>query len=156
MLAQGTFELTFRPAYFNAIVTNAANEKRIFNAYFSLTLLTSTLAVVMVALFSKSIVELFFGPKYHSGLNLLLWISLGHGALIMSYAYYTRLYAYKLTKIILLIRGLSAILCLIVETQLIYTLGLLGAALACPIYFCFELLILAGHAKFFFNPRIAK
>lgn len=149
MLAQGLFEVTFRPYYFNAVSNNASDEKRIFNVYFSLTLLTSTLAVLMVALFSKSIVTLFFGPKYYSGLNLLSWIALGHGALIMSYAYYTRLYAYKLTKIILLIRGLSTILCLIVETLLIYTLGLMGAALACPIYFGFELLLLVAHAKFF-------
>ncbi len=155
-LAQGILEITIRPAYFNAVAENTKNFKIIYFYYFSLTLAIAILGVLAVWQFGQFIVELCLGPEYQSGLSLATWVALGNAALILSYALYTRLYAHKLTRIILAVRVISAIFCIPVVILLIYSQGLVGAAVACPIYFGLELLLLIIHGGIFLKQQKGK
>lgn len=147
VLAQGILETAIRPIYFNAVSAKSPDFKNIFKTYFLFTLIISILGVLTIFQFGKMIIELCLGPKYYPGIHLAPWIALGNAALIVSYTFYTRLYAYKLTKEILAIRIISAILCLPITFIFTYIFGLIGAAIACPIYFGFECLILSIQAK---------
>jgi O-antigen/teichoic acid export membrane protein len=105
------------------------------------TAIAATFGILSIAFLREHIATIFLAKPYRSSSNLLPWIALGHGFLVISYVFEKVCYAYKRTQSILLIQITGASASLLIGIPLIYYFGLFGAAVSIPIYFGVQLVI---------------
>jgi O-antigen/teichoic acid export membrane protein len=142
LMASGIVELTLRPVYNHLVVEQSHREAdRLLLRW----LLTVTCMVgagfAGIAIFSHLIVNLLLATKYRSGVNLMLWIAGGYALLAISDVFVKVCYAYGYTRAILMIQVVGAILSLVLAIIGIKMFGLVGAAMAVPVYFGIMLII---------------
>lgn len=142
LLAGRVFELTFRPNFQQAISTkNYNNAKKIFIVWFLGTISVVALGCTLIYFFQNEIAWLLLGKEFRVGRELMVWIALGYVFLVLSYVFERVCYACDKTKYILTIQCFGIVVGMAAIAYGISQKGLLGAAMAVPIYFGFQLLI---------------
>ncbi|MBI5373869.1 MAG: lipopolysaccharide biosynthesis protein [Candidatus Schekmanbacteria bacterium] len=133
-------DYTLRPLYFDAIYKeDKVLEKKTFRYWILFVILACFSGVLVVAIFSDTIVYILLAEKYRSGSQLIPWIAIGYSLFVISQVFEKPCYAYKKTNFILAIQITGAIASFCIEIPAIYYFGLIGAAMAIPIYFSIQL-----------------
>jgi O-antigen/teichoic acid export membrane protein len=142
-MSYGVITQTLRPVHNQAIsADNKQLEKRLFRSWLLITTVFSLLGVAVISMLSKWIVFLFLAEEYRSSAALVPWIATGFGLLTMAHVFESALYAFKSTKSVLLGQSIAAMFTLVVTVPMIILWGLMGAAMACPIYFLVYLCVM--------------
>ncbi len=135
-MAEGVFQQTLQPAYNQAVSAgNRALEKRLFRTWLSLITGIVVFGCVCVSTLNGWAVRILLAEEYRSSMSLMPWLGVGFACLSIAHVFEFRLYSLKRTRFVLLGQTIGAIASLIVLIPMISTWGLMGAALACPIYY---------------------
>lgn len=147
MLA-GTIELAVRPVY-QAAVSKGDNDKanRLLQRWLITTITAGGLCVGLIAAASKLIAALLLGPEFRSGAELLPWIAAGYWLLTISFVFERVCYAHARTSRVLLIQSCTAVAAIIATTLGALHWGLMGAAIAVPVYFSVQLMVSIALAR---------
>jgi len=135
-MLSGIIELTLRPHYYKLVAQQKHPEAaRLFRKWLVIVLLSVSAALLLVFLFDDLIITILLAERYRVGVNLMVWIGSGYALLAISDVFIKICYAYGYTRRILLVQVLGALLSVILSTAGIMMYGLVGAAMAVPIYF---------------------
>lgn len=136
LIAGASIGQTLRPPYFDAVSCGDKRlEKKMLRTRLMATLLVSAFGVITVYCLQHWIAVIFLAEEYRSSVLLMPWIAGGMGLQIIAQVFDCVLFAYKRTKLILLSQVIGAIVCVLSVFLLTTRFGLLGAAIACPVYF---------------------
>jgi O-antigen/teichoic acid export membrane protein len=142
LMLNGVVELLLRPIYFQAVADgDRPREARILRAWMWLMALAAAAGGLLITLLRQTIADLFFGEQYRSGADLMPWIALGYAFLSVAYVGEKPSYAHKRTMWVLVIQATGAVLSVAVAIPLVHALGVLGAALAVPVYYGAQLIV---------------
>ncbi|ESS73672.1 polysaccharide biosynthesis protein [Methyloglobulus morosus KoM1] len=139
---------TFQPVYFQSCVQNQVKDG--FRVLWIWIACVIALGIVGVALlfFTKDwVAALVLAKSYHSAIELMPAIAIGCALHALGTVVSQPLLANKRTKLLLLGRVCGVVTAAISIPLLVKSFGLLGAAIANPIYFGVEALVLALLAK---------
>ncbi len=135
-------EISIRPLYYAAV---SSHDTKLANKYlFVWFLIVAFFAIVLILFllyFHELIAKLLLASEFREASYLMPWIGLGYGMLALSHITTRVCYAYDATWSVFLIELSGAMLVLLVGMPLVYSFGLLGAAISIPIYFGLQLLI---------------
>ncbi len=143
MMSEGVFQQTLLPAYNQAISqANRKQERRIFRMWLFLLTATVTLGCFCVYFLREWVVRLCLAEAYWSTTRLMPWLALGFAFLSIAHVFEWRLYSLKRTRLVLLGQTIAAISSIAIAVPLIQTWTLMGAAIACPLYYAVYLIIM--------------
>ena len=146
MLSTAT-ELVIRPVYYSALGRrDAAGSNKFLVLWFVIVCTVGGLAWGMFALCHQQIASLLLGPEFREASSLMPWIAAGYGFLALSHIPTRVCYAHDATRVVLICEVVTAAMSVAVGFPLIYFYGLLGGAVAVPVYFSIQLLLSAGFA----------
>lgn len=135
-MAEGVFQQTLLPAYNQAVSAgNRDLEKRLFRTWLGLVTGIVVVGCVCVYTLKGWAVRILLAEEYRSSVSLMPWLGVGFACLAIAHVFEFRLYSLKRTRFVLLGQTIGAIASLIVLIPMISKWGLMGAALACPIYY---------------------
>ena len=138
------FDVLLRPRLFDA---GSAQHWRRFNQIFlgwiALTLAVTLPLVGVIFLFAEPLTALILGPDFADSAHLMPWIALGYVFAIAYQPVQRVLQSYLLTHYTLLIQVLTTIIGVVSIIVGVRYGGLLGAAIALPVYFGSQLAIAA-------------
>jgi O-antigen/teichoic acid export membrane protein len=127
---------TLRPPYYQAISAgNITLGKKLLRTQLSITVLVCAAGVVAVFFLRNLIATLLLAEEYRNVVSLMPWIAAGITLQIISQVFEGVLIAYKRTGFLLIVHALGAIVCVLSVYILIRRFNLIGAAIACPIYY---------------------
>ena len=136
LFAFGVFHKTLRPIYNQAVSSNNKSlEKKVFGFWFLSVSVFSVLGVIGAFFFRNWIAFFLLAEEYRAASILMPWIAAGMCFQVISQLFENVLFAYKQTKLIFPIHLAGSIVCIVSVFILIRQFGLLGAAIACPVYF---------------------
>jgi O-antigen/teichoic acid export membrane protein len=143
ILLLGTIlDMTLQPVYFAAVASGDRElEKRTFRTWLWATASLAALGVLAVLLLRHWIAALFLGEMYRGGADLMPWICAGHGLLVVCFVLEKSCYAHKCTGRVVLTQATGAVLSIVLGIPLILAVGILGAAMAVPLYYGAQLLV---------------
>jgi len=145
-------ELTFRPIYNKAVVTDSPSEPRkVLRNWLLLLMGAGGIGFVFFTALAPTIVNVLVAEEYRSGARLVPWIAAGYVLLILSYVFEKVCYAYEATHLILLTQLCGALASLGIAFAAIRAWGLIGAAAAVPAYCGLQLLIAALAANWTYS-----
>jgi len=142
LMAQIMLDRTLTPLYFLAAGTGDRVKERL--AY--RTLVGGTIAVcgigtLLVFLFPSRIAALFLASQYRNSALLLPWLALGNALLAVQYSVAKPLYAHKRTRHMLAIYAVGAVASVLVTVPMVRLFGVVGAALACTLYYFLQVVL---------------
>jgi O-antigen/teichoic acid export membrane protein len=139
---------TFQPAYFQAYSQNLASEGfKILWIWLGYVFALGILGVSLLYLTKDWVASLLLAKAYHSAVELMPAIAIGCSLHALGTVAAQPLLANKQTRLILLGRLSGAITAAICIPLMVKNFGLIGAAMANPIYFGIEAVVLAMLAK---------
>ena len=139
---------TFQPAYFQACSQYQEKEAfRILWLWIACVLALGIVGVSLLLLTKDWVATILLAKSYHSAVILMPAIAVGCALHALGTVVAQPLLAHKLTRLVLLGRLCGAITATISIPLMVKNFGLLGAAMANPIYFGVEAFILAMLAK---------
>jgi O-antigen/teichoic acid export membrane protein len=139
---------TFQPAYFQAYSQNQAQEGfRILWLWIACVVALGVVGVSLLLLTKDWVATLLLAKSYHSAVVLMPAIAVGCALHALGTVVAQPLLANKLTRLVLSGRLCGAITAAICLPLMVKNFGLPGAAMANPIYFGVEALVLAMLAK---------
>lgn len=139
---------TFQPAYFQACSREQAKESiRILWLWLGYVIALGLVGVFLVCLTKDWIAAFLLAKSYHAAIELMPAIALGCSLHALGTVISQPLLAKKRTRFVLLGRFCGAVTALVSIPLMVKHFGLLGAAMANPIYFGIETFILALLAK---------
>jgi len=142
IMISGIVELTLRPLYNRLVAEQKHREAaHLLAKWLLIVSLAVGAAFAFVILFDKLIIKILLAEKYRSGISLMAWISGGYALLALSDVYIKVCYAYGYTGRILMVQAIGAVVSLTLAVIGIKLFGLIGAAMAVPVYFGLMLLI---------------
>jgi len=131
-----------RPLYFQSVSSkNKSLENKMFLIWFTATSSICLFGVVAIYHLRHWIAVCLLAREYRSGTLLMPWIAAGIGFQVISQIFENILFAYKRTGLVLLVHSVGAIVCVVSVVFLISRFGLVGAAVACPVYYSSMLII---------------
>jgi O-antigen/teichoic acid export membrane protein len=134
---------TLRPVYDQAVAQKDERmAKRTFRIWLLTTMSICALVFVSITLLRDWIVALLLAEQYRSTAPLLPWLAAGFTFLSVAYVFEWTLYAYKRTRLVLLGQSIAAVSSLAVAIPMIVFWGLMGAAVACSVYYAIYLIIM--------------
>jgi O-antigen/teichoic acid export membrane protein len=139
-MVQIIFERTLRPVYFEAV--SAGDEKKAkkyFRFWINSVFCICFAGVLIAYFFHYDIAKICLAEKYHSSAPLMPWIALGHLFLAISLVFEKPCFAYKKTTYVFVIQGTGALFSLLIAIPFLLHYGLIGAAMAVPVYFFIQL-----------------
>ena len=140
IMVQTIFERTLRPGYFAAV--SAGDEKKAkkyFRFWINGVFCICFAGVFIAYFFHHDIAKICLAEKYHSSAPLMPWIALGHLFFAISLVFEIPCFAYKKTTYVLVIQGTGALFSLLITIPFLLHYGLIGAAMAVPVYFFIQL-----------------
>jgi O-antigen/teichoic acid export membrane protein len=142
LMVSGIVELTLRPLYNQLVVKHMHREadRLLVKWLFTVALLVGA-GFAGIVIFDHFIIDLFLAEKYRSGITLMLWIAGGYALLALTDVFVKVCYAYGYTVRILIVQVVGAVASLTLAVIGIKLFGLIGAAMAVPVYFGLMLLI---------------
>ncbi|MHC4105778.1 MAG: lipopolysaccharide biosynthesis protein [Planctomycetota bacterium] len=142
LITSSAVSQALRPPYFQSVSTNNKSlEKKMFLIWFTAMSFLCLFGVIAVYYFRYWIAVCLLAREYRSGTLLMPWIAAGIGFQVISQIFENILFAYKRTSLVLLVHSVGAIICIVSVVCLISRFGLVGAAVACPVYYSSMLLI---------------
>jgi len=142
LMAGGIIGQTLRPPYYQAVSAgNITLEKKLFRIQLAITVLVCGAGVVAVFFLRNIIAALLLAKEYRSAVSLMPWIAAGITLQVISQIFEGILIAYKRTGFLLIVHSFGAIVCVLSVYFLIRRFNLIGAAIACPIYYLSMLMI---------------
>lgn len=142
LIVGSTINQTLRPLYFQTVSAGSkVLEKKILFVWITITVIVCAFGVMAIYYLRYWIARLLLAEEYRSGTVLMPWIAAGIGFQVIAQVFEGLLFAYKRTRIILLIHSIGAVVCLLSVYLMLKQYGLIGAAQACPIYY-FTMVIL--------------
>jgi len=142
LITSGAVSQALRPLYFQSVSTdNKSLEKKMFLIWFTAMSFLCLFGVIAVYYFRHWIAVCLLAREYRSGTVLMPWIAAGIGFQVISQIFENILFAYKQTGFVLLVHSVGAIVCVVSVVCLIGRFGLVGAAVACPVYYSSMLII---------------
>lgn len=157
LLTGSAMTQVLRPHYFDVVSSGQKNlSRKLFILWFFVVFFISALGGTVVFFFRHWIARFFLAEEYRSGALLMPWIAAGIGFQIMGHVYNFRLMAEKWTHFILLSYSIGAAISIITVYYMVRQFGLVGAAIACPVYYLSVLLcmmVLAEIGEKFLKPQ---
>jgi O-antigen/teichoic acid export membrane protein len=142
LMLSGIVETTLRPVYNQYIVSgNHQSAKQLIIKWVALVIAVSSLGVITVTYLNTFIVNLLLAEKYRRAYQLVPWIAGGYALLMLSRIFEIICYAYSKTSFVLLIEVIGAAVSIVIGYIGIINFGLIGAAMAIPVYFGLKLLL---------------
>lgn len=142
-MSYGVITQTLRPVHNQAVSANNEKlEKRVFRSWLLATTILSLLGVSAIILLSNWIAFFCLAEEYRSSITLFPWLASGLALLTVAHVFESALYAFKFTKSVLLGQSLAAFFAIAVTIPMILYWGLVGAAMACPLYYSIYCLIM--------------
>ncbi|NQU43601.1 lipopolysaccharide biosynthesis protein [bacterium] len=145
LVAGGTIAMFMRPPYFQAVSAGDKRlEKKLFWYWLVLSCGVVALGVALVALLKNWIVLILLAEDYRAGAAPLMpWIAGGIAFQVISQVFEAKLFAYKRPGLWTLTHVIGAVVCVVAVFLMTRRFGLLGAAMACPIYYAVMVLCAA-------------
>ncbi len=138
----------FQPVYFQACAQNQAREAfRILWFWIGCVLALGVVGVSLLLLTKDWVAAFVLAKSYHSAVALMPAIAIGCALHALGTVVSQPLLAKKQTRLLLLGRVCGAVTAVISIPLMVKNYGLVGAAMANPIYFGVEALVLATLAK---------
>ncbi|MDD5276531.1 MAG: lipopolysaccharide biosynthesis protein [Methylovulum sp.] len=138
----------FQPIYFQSCAINQTKEGfRILWLWIGCVVALGVVGVVLLLVTKDWVAALVLAQSYHSAVVLMPAIAVGCTLHSLGTVVSQPLLAKKKTRLLLLGRASGVVTAAITIPLMVQTFGLLGAALANPIYFGVEALVLAMLAK---------
>ncbi|MGZ5013137.1 MAG: lipopolysaccharide biosynthesis protein [Methylobacter sp.] len=139
---------TFQPVYFQAYSENRASEGfRILWIWIGCVIALGIIGVSLLLVTKDWVAAMVLAKSYHSAVELMPAIAVGCALHALGTVVAQPLLANKRTRVMLLGRICGAVAAAISIPLMVKNYGLLGAAMANPIYFGVEALVLAMLAK---------
>lgn len=136
LMVSGIVELTLRPHYYQLVAESRhAEAELILKKWIKVVLILVISGFLCILIFDEIIVNLLLADNYKDCLQLMPWIAGGYVFLAITDVYIKVCYAYKNTKRIFKIHLFGALLSITTTIVGINYFGLLGAAMAVPVYF---------------------
>ena len=127
---------TLRPPYYQAVSAgNIKLCKKLLRTQLYITVLICSSGVVAVFLLRNLIATLLLAEEYRSAVSLMPWIAAGISLQVIAQVFEGVLMAYKRTGFLLLVHSLGAVICVLSVYIFIRRFNLIGAAMACPVYY---------------------
>jgi O-antigen/teichoic acid export membrane protein len=139
-------ETTIRPAYYSAIGRNDPSSRKYLLAWFAIVFSGGVAACVLFALFHQHLARLLLGPEFREASYLMPWIVAGYGVLAVYHIPVRVCLAHDAPRAVTITEAVGAVLAVVVGFIFIKAYGLLGAAIAAPIYFGMQLVVSIGFA----------
>jgi O-antigen/teichoic acid export membrane protein len=140
-ITQTTLELIFRSRFFDAVTADDAGEARkIFIFWITLQAVICTIGVLAVAVLSKTITLICLGVQYQAAWRVMPFIAAGSAFLALYATLEKVFHARQNTAWCLTLRAIGAALSGAVGLPLILAYGIIGAALAVPVYYGLQVL----------------
>jgi O-antigen/teichoic acid export membrane protein len=134
-----TLELFFRPKYQEAVHGDSAQAKRYINRWVAMAVAGGGATLLALTLWHQQIAALLLGPDFRAGSKLMPLIAIGYVFLIVSYVFERICYARARTARVLYIQMFTAAAALASLYIGAYFYGLIGAAIAVPVYYSVQL-----------------
>jgi O-antigen/teichoic acid export membrane protein len=142
LITAGAISQALRPIYFQSVSSeNKSLQNKMLLIWFTATSSVCLFGVIAVYYFRHWIAVFLLAREYRSGTVLMPWIAAGIGFQVISQIFENILFAYKRTGFVLLVHSVGAIVCVVSVVCLIGRFGLVGAAVACPVYYSSMLII---------------
>ncbi|TRW91216.1 lipopolysaccharide biosynthesis protein [Candidatus Methylobacter oryzae] len=139
---------TFQPVYFQHYAEYRAKEGfRILWLWIGSVVALGVAGVVLVLLMKDWVAAMVLAKSYHSAIELMPAIAIGCALHALGTVVAQPLLAAKRTRVLLLGRVCGAVTAAVSIPLMVMHFGLLGAAMANPVYFGVEALVLAMLAK---------
>jgi PST family polysaccharide transporter len=149
LIAGSALCLTLRPLYFEAVsMDNRETARNVFTIWMGIGCFVCFIGVVGFFLLHDWIAKLLLAENFRTAAQLMPWIAAGYGLMTVAVVFENVLYANKKTRTVLVLQIAVALASVGLAYVGISRFGLLGAAMACPIYFAFHLALAFGLAKF--------
>jgi O-antigen/teichoic acid export membrane protein len=127
---------TLRPPFYQAVSAgNITLGKKLLRTQLSITVLVCSAGVVAVFFLRNLIATLLLAEEYRSAVSLMPWIASGISFQIIAQIFEGVLIAYKRTGFLLMVHSSGAIVCVLSVYIFIHRFNLIGAAMACPVYY---------------------
>lgn len=142
LLLGNAVELIFRPLYNQTVITRGPVEaQKTLRLWLCVVFCLGGIGCLIFMVFQNAIVGILVAEEYRTGAVLIPWIAVGYLLLILSYVVEKICYAYGTTQLVLVTQVCGAIASLLIAFVAIHYWGLIGAAIAVPMYFGLQLSI---------------
>jgi O-antigen/teichoic acid export membrane protein len=142
LIAGGIVELTIRPVYFNAISNrDDTREATAIKSWLILTAMVSMFGIILIFFYHKWIADLLLGSDFRQASVLMPWLSVGGGLFAIGQVLEKPFYGHMQTPYVLRTQLWGASASIAFCFLLISTIGIIGAAIAVPIYYGFQCLV---------------
>lgn len=142
LMTGGIIGQTLRPPYYQAVSAgNITIEKRLLRTQLAFTVVVCGAGVVAVFFLRNLIATLLLAKEYRSAVSLMTWIAAGITLQVISQIFEGILIAHKRTGFLLTVHSFGAIVCVLSVYFLIRRFNLIGAAMACPVYYLSMLML---------------
>jgi len=142
LLLSGVLETTLRPVYQEAVVRKDYNfATTCIRRWVGMILACSAFALMFTWIAYDWLAALLLGEAYRSAASLMFWIVAGYVPCLLYHVASRIMYAHGATSRILMAETAGAIAALVLGFVFINQAGLVGAALAVPVYFGVQLVI---------------
>ena len=139
---------TLKPVYYRFVAQGEFyRASQLLRWWMTLALVLGCLAVAMIWLLSEQLAALLLAEEFRLGAKLMPWIAAGYVAQTVATIFESVLYAHGRTARIALVQGAVAVFALIAVVIGARQNGLLGVAIACPVYFGFHAILAAISVK---------
>jgi O-antigen/teichoic acid export membrane protein len=156
LMLSGAIELAIRPVYQAAVSAgDSARANRLLLFWFAAIAGAGAACVAAITVWNTQLAALLLGPQFRRGAVLMPWIAAGYCLLTVSYVFERVCYAHGRTSRVLLIQSCTAAAAAIATTVGTLEWGLIGAAVAVPIYFSVQLAVAALQALQTVQPTVA-
>ncbi|MBW8039176.1 MAG: oligosaccharide flippase family protein [Planctomycetes bacterium] len=142
LMAGGIIGQTLRPPYYQAVSAGNINlAKKLLKTQLTITALVCGVGVVAVFFLRNIIAALLLAKEYRSAVSLMTLIAAGITFQVITQIFESILIAYKRTGFLLIIHSFGAVVCVLSVYFLIRRFNLIGAAMACPVYYLSMLIL---------------
>jgi O-antigen/teichoic acid export membrane protein len=142
LMLSGVIEQTLRPVYYDAIAAGDSERSRVvLRAWLTLAVLGGGFGFALASLLHEQIAAWLLAEPYQMSAGLMPWIAAGYWLLVISHVFTRICYAHHDTRSVLVIEASGALLSLGMLFPLISVYGVIGAAVAVPLYFGAQLVI---------------
>lgn len=149
LLIGGISEATFRQLLYQSTTQkNQSPSKKIMLLWVIFNIAAGMAVVILVSCFAKLIVRWLLAQEYRPDAAAILpWITLGYISLLLAQPFERLAYSKDQTQAIVLIQGASAIIAIVLAVFGAWWRGLMGVAMAVPVYYTVQLLLTIFVAK---------
>jgi O-antigen/teichoic acid export membrane protein len=141
MIAQQSLELIMRSRYFDAVAEgDVRGARKVYASWITLQVLICVVGVVAVLFLSQTIASICLGVEYQSAARLMPYIAAGCSLIALYLSLEKIFHARQRTSWCPTLRTIGALLSVASVPPMILAFGVVGAALAVPVYYGLQVL----------------